>query len=216
MDTKEIPLFPLNIVAFPGETVNLHIFEPRYRQLVKDCLLHNLKFGIPVFINGKVSNYGTLMELVSVEKQHQTGEMDIKTLALQVFKVIEFKKKGKDKLYPTGTIELISDVQDENYLIKEQIKEQVTQLYEALKVNRDMEQISPFQIAHYIGLKLDQEFDLLKIENESDRQDFVLEHLLKIVPVVIETERTRERIRMNGHFKNLDPLDFEGWDEIKK
>jgi len=152
------------------------------------------------------------MELVSVEKKHESGEMDIKTLAHNVIKITKFNKKGKDKLYPTGTVEILPDVQDENYLIKEQIKEQVIQLYEALKVNRDMEQISPFKIAHYIGFNLDQEFNLLKLENESERQDFVLEHLRKIVPIVIETERTRERIRMNGHFKNLDPLDFEGWD----
>jgi ATP-dependent Lon protease len=46
-----LPLFPLNLVVFPHEKLNLHIFEPRYRQLVRDCLEQNLTFGIPPFLD---------------------------------------------------------------------------------------------------------------------------------------------------------------------
>ena len=61
----KIPLFPLQSVFFPGETVPLHIFEERYKQLINDCQNESLTFGIPVFINNTIA-YGTEVQLVEV------------------------------------------------------------------------------------------------------------------------------------------------------
>ena len=79
MDAQFLPLFPLNVVAFPGEQLNLHIFEPRYKQLIAEIAQTNGTFGIPLFVNGRVAEYGTEMQLTNIEKVHPNGEIDIKT-----------------------------------------------------------------------------------------------------------------------------------------
>jgi hypothetical protein len=59
-----------------------------------------------------------------------------------------------------------------------------------------------------VGLSTRQEYALLSIATEQDRIAFLVDHLVRNTPVVREAERTRQRIRMNGHFQNFDPLDF--------
>ncbi len=61
----KLPLFPLQSIFFPGETVPLHIFEPRYKQLINDCKNEAITFGIPVFINNGMQ-YGVEVQLVEV------------------------------------------------------------------------------------------------------------------------------------------------------
>ncbi|MEI2755888.1 MAG: LON peptidase substrate-binding domain-containing protein [Chitinophagaceae bacterium] len=77
--TNFIPIFPLGVVVYPGEKLNLHVFEPRYKQLIVEC--HNQKklFGIPVVINNKLKEYGSLVEISELSKIFDNGEMDIKT-----------------------------------------------------------------------------------------------------------------------------------------
>ena len=89
-----LPLFPLNLVAFPGEKLNLHIFEPRYRQLVRDCFTDDLTFGITPYLNESVQELGTEMRLLSVEKTHAGGEMDIRTQAVGIFPGAEILPPG--------------------------------------------------------------------------------------------------------------------------
>jgi len=78
--TKFIPIFPLNIVVYPGENLNLHIFEPRYIQLIKDCLAENKPFGIPSVQKTGISELGTTVKILSIENEKENGEMDIKTI----------------------------------------------------------------------------------------------------------------------------------------
>jgi Lon protease-like protein len=61
-----IPIFPLNIVVFPGEIVNLQVFEPRYIQLINECRRQKKPFGIPVKRKDALLEYGTLMEIVEI------------------------------------------------------------------------------------------------------------------------------------------------------
>jgi hypothetical protein len=65
-----------------------------------------------------------------------------------------------------------------------------------------------YQIAHKIGLSVEEEYSLLKMPTENERQAFLIQHLERIIPMLQDVERTKDRIRMNGHFKNLDPLNF--------
>ena len=75
--TNFIPIFPLGIVVYPGENLNLHIFEPRYKQLIKECSDQKKPFGIPTVIESKVQDFGSLVEIVEITKVHDNGEMDI-------------------------------------------------------------------------------------------------------------------------------------------
>ena len=74
-----IPIFPLGIVVFPEEVLNLHIFEPRYKQLVNDCYAEAKSFGIPTVLENGVNELGTLVEIVEIVEVYEDGKMDIRT-----------------------------------------------------------------------------------------------------------------------------------------
>jgi len=209
---RSIPLFPLNLVVFPGEKLNLHIFEPRYRQLVRDCLEGDISFGIPPFLDNQLSELGTEMRLVNVEKSYANGELDIRSRAVGVFRLQKFERQVPGKLYAAGQIEEIVQDEESDPLLRQVITAQVRQLYEALGLKKLLMELAPdyriFDIAHHVGFSTEQEYQLLATTSELERQHLVREHLDRTLPVVLETERLKERVRLNGHFKELIPPNF--------
>jgi ATP-dependent Lon protease len=207
-----LPLFPLNLVVFPGEKLNLHIFEPRYRQLLRDCIEQNLTFGIPPFLDNTLCELGTEMRLLSVEQTYAHGEMDIRTKAIAVFRINKFYREAPGKLYAAGQVEDVEQDHEADPGLREIITAQVRQLYEALGLRKLLLELAPdyriFDVAHHVGLSTEQEYQLLATTSEHERQEMVREHLENILPIVLETERLKERVRLNGHFKNLQPPTF--------
>ena len=65
---KELRLFPLNVVVFPEEDLNLHVFEARYKQLIQECLQEKSTFGVPVYMDGEIGKYGTEVEIKKIHK----------------------------------------------------------------------------------------------------------------------------------------------------
>ncbi|MBF9254768.1 LON peptidase substrate-binding domain-containing protein [Pontibacter sp. 172403-2] len=210
--SRYIPLFPLSIVAFPGEKLNLHIFEPRYKQLVLDCTTEGKTFGIPTFINNGVGEFGTEVEILRVEKKYENGEMDIRARGLRVIRIKRFDRMAPGRLYAGGEVETVEDNTAEDIVVKQKIKELLVQLYEALGISKMFLDLpgnfKSFDIAHNLGLSTEQEYALLQLSDESTRQDVILLHLEQILPVVRETELLKERARLNGHFKHLTPPNF--------
>ncbi len=202
----------MNIVVFPGEKLNLHIFEPRYRQLIMECLTYDTTFGIPVYLENGIGEYGTEIKILSLEKKYLGGEMDIKTKGLGIFKIKEFQKQVPGRLYSGGEIEDVKLVHDDEPLQRIQIIELLRQLYTALGIQSLMiklkDNFQSYEVAHHLGFTTQQEYALLQCVKESDRLEIILEHLTRIVPVVLETERLKERVKLNGHFKNLVPPNF--------
>ena len=90
--TNFIPIFPLGIVVYPGEALNLHIFEPRYKQLIAECYTTKKPFGIPPVIQNKVQDFGSLVEITELAKTYDNGEMDIKTRGVRIFRILEMIK----------------------------------------------------------------------------------------------------------------------------
>ena len=84
-----IPMFPLKIVAFPGEKVSLHIFEPRYLQLIGDVMDQSQVFGIPVFIR-QMASHGTLVRLDKIIREYDDGRIDITAVGQSVFRIQQF------------------------------------------------------------------------------------------------------------------------------
>lgn len=207
-----LPLFPLNLVVFPGEKLNLHIFEPRYKKLIKDCLETDSMFGIPPFLKDGLSGVGTRLQVLSIEKEYEGGELDIKTKGVSIIRIEEFYNKLPEKDYAGGKVTDIENIDDEDVVIKLKITELLQQLYESLGLSKLVtalpEDYKIFDIGHQVGLTTDQEFEILTAESESTRQEIVLEHLMKVVPVVLETEKLKDRVKLNGHFKNLIPPNF--------
>jgi Lon protease-like protein len=207
-----LPLFPLNLVVFPGEKLNLHIFEPRYRQLVRDCIESGATFGIPPFLDNALGELGTEMQLLSVEQTYSTGELDIRTKAVRVFRINKFFRQAPGKLYAGGQVEDVEQDEVADPVLRAIITTQVKQLYEALGLRKLLLELAPdyqiFDVAHHIGFSTEQEYQLLATTSEQERQELVREHLETILPVVMETERLKDRVRLNGHFKNLTPPNF--------
>ncbi len=206
-----LPFFPLGLIVFPDEPLNLHVFEPRYRQLVLDCIETKQTFGIPPFLNEKLQDYGAEIELVEIARRHPDGRMDIKTKCVGAFKVVSYSNPAPNKLYAAGEIERISHTDTASFLEKEKIIAQVVELWQLVKANTDLPtetEFLSFKIAHKIGLSLEQEYELLAMADETDRLELIIAHLEHIIPIIREVERTKDRIKMNGHFKNFDELNF--------
>jgi Lon protease-like protein len=212
--TNFIPIFPLNVVLYPGETLNLHIFEPRYKELVKECFSSSKSFGVPAVINGHVAEFGTLVSIIEIVREYENGEMDITTKGSIVFRILEIIKKIPDKLYSGAIVNYPEN--SEVYQRKELIKVVVIairELHRILNISKDFhkpdEELSAYDLAHHAGLSLDEEFELLGLFREEQRLEYLKRHLGKVLPVVAEMEVLKERIILNGHFKNLSSFRFE-------
>lgn len=207
---KTLSLFPLNLIVYPGEDLNLHIFEPRYRQLINECLEEERTFGIPAFIDNKLPGYGSEMHVTTLHKRYSDGRMDIKSKGLQVFRLVNFENPIPGKLYAGGEVELIQPG-DSFSAHSTALTERLKQLYDLLELETDYASTAEnfsYRVAHKVGFSIEQEYELLTLESEAERQLFIIQHLNKILPVMADMERTKQRIQMNGHFKNLDPLNF--------
>lgn len=211
--TNFIPIFPLSIVVYPGETLNLHIFEPRYKELVKECFAAKKDFGIPTIIDGKVSETGTLVTIAEMAKEYENGEMDIVTKGTTVFRILEIIKSVPDKLYSGAIVNYPENT--ETYLpreLMELVLKAVRELHRVLKISKDFkkpdEELNAYDLAHHAGLSLEEEYDLLGLFREEQRQEYLKRHLGKVLPVIMEMEVLKERVKLNGHFKNLSSFRF--------
>ncbi|MGB5404200.1 LON peptidase substrate-binding domain-containing protein [Robiginitalea sp.] len=208
-----IPLFPLQTVFFPGETVPLHIFEERYKALIQDCKNEAITFGIPVFIDNIVA-YGTEVQLKEIVNTYDDGSMDVVCVARQVFKVVTFDPQMDDKLYPGGVVTFLDHIQDSDPELVQKVLEACQELYRLMELPFGpvkLEVFNSFTLAHKMGLSFKQEYQLLQLASERVRLQFLLDHLLQTIKVLGELNRTRERIELNGHFRNFDPLDFKDY-----
>lgn len=207
--TDFIPLFPLNLVVFPGEGLNLHIFEPRYRQLIREAEENRVTFGIPAVIDGKMMEYGTEVKLESVAKRYKGGELDVKTRGIGIFKITSFYKSVSNKLYSGADIERLNVGNSHDKSLNIIILGLVTQLFAALKIDKAIpksnEPFTLYDLAHHVGFSLEQEYEFLCIDDMEERQDFMINHLEQLIPVVKEMERLRKRVQLNGHFKEERP-----------
>lgn len=211
--TTFLPLFPLGLVAFPGEDLNLHIFEPRYKQLIHECDAKGITFGMPAYIDEKMQLIGTELELVSIEKTYDSGEMDVKTKGKGLFKIIEFFKDIEDRLYSGAEVERLDFELKGDFLKYEKILQCIAELYKILNIKKPLPELdgafNTYRIAHLVGFSIEQEYEMLTIVDEKRRQNFMLSHLEKLIPTAKEMEELRKKVQMNGHFKNILPPDLK-------
>lgn len=211
--TNFIPIFPLGIVVYPGENVNLHIFEPRYKQLVKECHDNKKSFGIPAVVNNKLQENGTLVKVTELSKLYDNGEMDIKTQGEKVFRMLEVIKEVPDKLYSGAIVNYPDNREQGDIELMRRVMNGIRELHKLLNVSKDFkkpdEELKAYEVAHHIGLTLEEEYELLGLMNELQRQEYIKRHLTKVLPLVAEMEGLKEKIKQNGHFKNLSGFQFE-------
>lgn len=210
--TNFIPIFPLSIVVYPGEDLNLHIFEPRYKQLIAECIALKKPFGIPAVIGNNMNELGTLVEITEVSKTYDNGEFDIKTKGQKVFRILEVIKEIPEKLYSGAIVNYPKNVEQGNRLLMEKVIKAILELHKLLKVTNNFKkpenELWSYDVAHHAGLSLDEEYEILGLMNELQRQEYLKRHLAKVLPVVAEMETLKEKIKLNGHFKNLEGLNL--------
>lgn len=208
----KLPLFPLQSVFYPGETVPLHIFEERYLQLIHDCREDAMTFGIPVYINNKLE-YGTEVQLVEVVNTYESGELDVVCVARQVFRLQSFENQMKGKLYAGGKVEFLDSEFNASDELRKEVLKKIEELYNLMEVQMPptpLEKFNSYAFAHKMGLSFDQEYELLQLTEETERLNYILTHLENAILVLNQINRTKTVIELNGHFKNFDPLDFKG------
>ncbi len=206
-----IPLFPLKLVVFPDEDLNLHIFEPRYKQLILDIQKDGGCFGIGVFLN-RLQDIGTEVELIEISKLYEDGRMDIRTKAKGVFEILNMDNPMKGKLYAGANIRYIEAHSNDSVspVLMSEFKTYLREIFRLMNydVDFDLMKLNSFTLAHKIGLTMDEEYQLLQISGETYRIKFLITHLKKVLPILREIEIAKKKIQMNGHFKNMDPLNF--------
>ena len=212
--TNFIPIFPLGIVVYPGEIVNLHIFEPRYKQLVNECHTEGKPFGIPTVIDNKLNEMGTLVKITELVKVYDSGEMDIRTQGLRVFRVLEMIKSVPDKLFSGAIVNYPDNIEStgkRQLMLK--VISAIRELHRLLNITKDFhkpdEELASYDIAHHAGLSIEQEYELLGLLREEQRQEYLKRHLGKVLPVIAEMETLKDKVKLNGHFKNLSSFKFE-------
>jgi uncharacterized protein len=211
--TNFIPIFPLGIVVYPGESLNLHIFEPRYKQLIEECQKGKKPFGIPAVIDSRLQDYGTLIQIRELTKVYDNGEMDIKTQGDKVFRILEVIKEIPDKLYSGAIVNYPDNYEKGNPEIMRRVMNSIRELHRLLNVRKEFDKedrhIRTYDVAHHIGLSLQEEYELLNLLDERQRQEYLKRHLTRVLPLVAEMETLKEKIKLNGHFKNLAGFNFD-------
>lgn len=208
--TNFIPIFPLGIVVFPGEQLNLHIFEPRYKQLIRECFEAKKPFGIPSVINDKINEMGTVVQVTEISKEYEDGKMDIKTEGLQVFRMLEMINTLPDKLYSGAIVSYPDNDEKGNRALMQGIVNGIKELHKLLDIEKKFakpdNELWSYDVAHHAGLSLEEEYELLELMQELQRQEYLKRHLKKVIPVLAEMETLKEKVKLNGHFKNLKGL----------
>ena len=178
----KIPLFPLNIVVLPFEEVPLHIFEPRYKKMIKESIENNTPFGIVLNNNGSIDNIGCSLNVTKIIKHYKTGEYDLIATGNKCFQVLD--KVKKDDLW-IGDIKYMDTPIIENDKILKLVQNKYLELL--IKLGKEenfeiyLEREISFQFLIGITLPLDLKRNILLLENESERLLYINDLFNKVL-----------------------------------
>lgn len=205
-DQNTIPVFPLELVLYPGEQLPLHIFEDRYREMVSHCLEEEGPFGVILIQDGKMADVGCTAYIEQVVTTYKDGRMDIIAHGVQRFRVSQLFEKES---YMTAEVAYLKEPDEPIRVdLRERVITQHMRLLELAgrKVRpstyQNIDGISYF-IAHNAGLSIEQKQEVLEMITENERIDFLTRHLEALLPRVEEFEDVRKKVQSNGHFKDF-------------
>lgn len=191
---KRIPLFPLNILPLPGELTPLHIFEPRYRQLLFDAESKDISFGIYYNHPGNEKKYGALVKLESVIKRYQSGESDIIVKCLDVFNLQSMTKTFRDKMYPGG--EVIPWNADLQKPVDPDLLLEFVEYMALLKMYHHPSSCSVYHIANELNLEIREKLRFL--DTPTDKQEkFLLSSLFYQKKIFTAVENSKDVFHLN-------------------
>ena len=172
---KNIPLFPLNIVALPKEKIPLHIFEPRYKRMIKNSINSGEPFGIVHQDQDGFKSIGCSVKIVNVIKEYSSGEFDIIVEGQQCFQ-IETKVQEDDNLW-IGTVSFLKDQHQINEDLLDKIRDQYLHIIMKLGINEDMERHinkkNSFDFIEFVNLPNKIKQELLEEDDENKRLQII-------------------------------------------
>lgn len=204
-----LPFFPLQLIIFPDEAKNLHIFEPRYRQLLADVEAGDLLFGICTYTD-QLTGFGTAVRLEDIITRYEDGRLDIKTRGVQAFKILSFDNPMPGKPYAGGEIAYLPSDSRVGSALQYQFVFYLKEVLFLLEYQAavDPETVTSYTFAHKVGLTLEEELALLQMVSEEERVIYLIQHFKRMIPTMKAIQQAKEKIKLNGNFKHLDPLNF--------
>ena len=197
---EEIGLFPLGIVLLPTERVPLHIFEPRYKELVGECLEDEGEFGLLYADEDGVREIGTRAAVTEVLERFDDGRLNIVVEGGERFRVAELTR---GRSFMTALVEPLGD---EPGSVEEEKAARAAGSFRALAALADVEaeeidESSPqlsFELAAQVELAPDAKQRLLELSTEEERLDLLVQLLDAVRAALIATRELGERAKRNG------------------
>ena len=199
----ELGLFPLGLVLLPGERMPLHIFEPRYKELIGECLAEERPFGIVLADDSGLREVGTEASVIEVLERFDDGRLNVVIEGRERFRVVEMTS---GRSFQTGEVE---GVADEHVDVDEQDAERAMELFRELRelVGSDVEEPEigdpalSFALASRVDFGLDPKQRLLELTSETERLMLVIELLEGALAAVREEQARRELASRNGKLR---------------
>jgi len=193
-----LPIFPLELVLLPGVPLPLHIFEPRYKEMIAECLEQKKPFGVVRASSDGVADIGCTAEIMSVTKKYDDGRMDIMTRGVERFEVIQV---NEERSFLQAEISLLQDEDEEDQPGKP-ATEMVTQ---AVRLHAEIAKLAgtepsgpdeqaanlSFLLAGSLPLDLDFKQSLLSTLSEAKRLEAVVGYLEAILPGLRRAAKAR-------------------------
>lgn len=192
--TVRIPMFPLAILPIPGELVPLHIFEPRYRQLLQDLEASDMAFGVYFSHEVNSRKVGALMRLESVLKRYPTGESDIIVKCLDNFTLDKLQKTFQHKMYPAG------DVSFWNTDISVQPDQPLCDIFQqylsARNITHSTGRVSIYQVANELALELGERYQFL-FSSIHQKNSFLINRTRFLLHLLKQEEVSKDTFHLN-------------------
>jgi len=193
-DFVKVPMFPLSIFPLPGEMVPLHIFEPRYRQLLEEAETKNINFGIYFNHAANTAGLGSWVKLESVLKRYPGGESDIIVKCVDLFEMSKLYRTYDDKLYPGA------DVRFWNISLTETVSDKLMEEFEAYRCQLNIKlhdtPITGYHIANELALDFPERLKFVSMSNQK-RESFLISRLRYQKQLLSFAEKAKDVFHLN-------------------
>lgn len=189
-----IPMFPLAILPIPGELIPLHIFEPRYRELLQDLETTDITFGIYFSHEINAAKIGSLMRLESIIKRYPGGESDIIVKCEDYFQLEMLLRHFKDKAYPGGDVYMKKA--DYNLFPKPELYELFIEYLRLRNIQQQYTSFNLYQVANELSLDVNERYKFLTTE-ESQREKLLVTRLKFLIHLLEQEERSKNIFHLN-------------------
>ena len=196
-----LPLFPLDLVLLPGTHLPLHIFEPRYKEMIGECIANHAPFGVIRALDEGLAEIGCTAEIVTVTKQYPDGRLDLVAEGRRRFEALEL---NRDRSFLQAEVLELPDEVDtpsaEDRARAIQLHREILSLAEAVQdLSAADAGLLSFYLAGSLPLDLDFKQKLLAMRSERERILAVAAYLESILPNLRRATRAREKAAGNGH-----------------